>query len=48
MTKEVAKIRRSGEITIPAGIRKQLKLKVGEHLVLIPDNDSVILKKLKL
>ena len=48
MTKEVAKIRNRGEITIPKSIRRQLKLEVGGHLVLIAENNQIILRKLEL
>jgi len=46
MTKEIAKIRNRGDITIPKNIRRQMKLEVGEHLILVVEGDHVILKKL--
>lgn len=46
--KAVAKIRRRGDITIPASIRRHQKLGEGDHLVLISKEDHVIIKKLEL
>jgi AbrB family looped-hinge helix DNA binding protein len=48
MTKAVAKIRNKGDITIPISIRKQLNFEIGDHLKLIADKDSLIVKKLDL
>ena len=48
MTKEITKMRNRGDITIPVNIRKQLDLQVGDHLLLIPNGDTIVLKKLKL
>ena len=41
---ELSKVSSKGQITIPIGIRKKLKLKVGDKVLFLEDEEKIILK----
>ena len=43
----VTKMSSKGQIVVPLAIRKMLKLKVGELFAMVGEDDTIILKKLK-
>jgi AbrB family looped-hinge helix DNA binding protein len=41
MEMELAKLTSKGQITVPVAIRKKLRLKEGDKVVFLPDNDGI-------
>jgi AbrB family looped-hinge helix DNA binding protein len=44
----VTRMSSKGQIVVPLAIRKLLKLKVGEFFALVGEDDTIILKKIKI
>ncbi len=44
MSEETVKVKRKGQVTIPAIYRKKLRIREGTRLVVLQNNDTIIMK----